>query len=92
MTFSFTVWVTSLPEGCDLAAWSNALWEAGCDDSSPGIDCGRPYVHFDRESSSLSAAINSAVKAVRSTGAVVSRVEMLEEELIGLEAAELAHA
>lgn len=85
MAYSFAIWCQALPEGQELAMWSNLLWDAGCDDSSPGIHNGIPCVHFDREADSLTAAINSAVAAVRSTGAIVTRVEILAEDLAALE-------
>lgn len=85
MTYRFAIWCETLPEGQDLAMWSNQLWDAGCDDSSPGVHNGIPCVHFDREADSLTAAINSAVAAVRSTGAVVTRLEIPAEDLAVLE-------
>ena len=42
----------------------NALFEAGCDDSSPCSRCGVVYIHFDREAASLVEAIWSAIRDV----------------------------
>jgi len=81
--YGFTIQVVSIPNE-DLEAWSNQLWEAGCDDSSPGVFSGKPYVHFDREAASLDAAIASAVKAVRSTGVEIDRVELEDDDLAAI--------
>jgi len=85
-TYGFTIQVQEIPDN-DLDRWSDLLWEAGCDDSSPGIFCGQPYVHFDREARSLDAAIASAVAAVRSTGVMIERVELADDELAAVTAA-----
>ncbi len=88
-TYGFTVQVLKIPDG-DLDRWSNLLWKTGCDDSSPGIFCGRPFVHFDREARSLDAAIASAVEAVRSTGVMIERVVLADDELAAVTAAAAA--
>ena len=72
----FTVILSGLTEMTDAAA--NALYEAGCDDGSPGSCEG---VAFDREASSLSEAIHSAVRDVRKAGFDVVRVEIEAEDL-----------
>jgi hypothetical protein len=57
----------------DLA---NRLFEAGCDDGSPGVSCGITNIGFSREAESLEAAIRSAVADVQKTGCTVQRVEI----------------
>ena len=47
----------------------DALYAAGCDDSSPGSSCGITRIDFDRESDSLE-------EAIRSTGCEIARVEI----------------
>ena len=54
---------------------SDALFEAGCDDSSPWSSEGVVSVAFDREAESLGDAIGSAVKDVARAGFSVWRVE-----------------
>lgn len=44
---------------CDLA---NELYEAGCDDGSPGVFCGQLEVTFDREAETMRDAIYSALE------------------------------
>ena len=83
--FGFTIWVKDIND--NLEAWTNALFEAGCDDSSPGIFCGQPYTHFDRASSNLESAIGSAIQDVRKTGVEVDRVEIVAEDIEELAAA-----
>lgn len=73
--FEFTIHVKSIPND-DLETWTNQLWDNGCQDSSPGISCGRPSVHFCREADSLEAAMKSALELVRSTGVEVERIEL----------------
>ncbi len=73
--YEFTVQVAS-DSFDDLERWSNRLFESGCDDSSPGVYCGHPYVKFHREADTLEAAIASVVQTVRSTGVDVERVKL----------------
>ena len=54
---------------------ANALFEAGCDDGSPGASGGIVTVDFHREAGSLRDAIESAVADVESAGYLVERVE-----------------
>ena len=70
--------------GGDLGDWSDALYEAGCSDSSPGVLAGQPLVEFDREAESLEAAITSAVSQIESTGASVQGVELDHESVTDL--------
>jgi hypothetical protein len=57
---------------------AEALYEAGCDDSTPGSIGGVVMVHFDREAESLGDAIGSAIKDVEKAGYKVARVEVEE--------------
>jgi hypothetical protein len=52
----------------------DALFDAGCDDASPEIDTSSATLHFDRTSSSLGAAIVSAVLDVEGAGLRVAGV------------------
>jgi hypothetical protein len=52
------------------------LFEAGCDDGTPGTCSGVFRVDFQREGDSLEAAINSAIKNVKAAGYEVERVEI----------------
>lgn len=44
---------------------SEALFEAGCDDATPGISNGIPMLVFDRSASSFKAAVTSALRDLR---------------------------
>ena len=59
----------------------DALWEAGCDDASPGMSCGKMRIPFDREAATFEDAVRSAVAAVRSVGLEVDRVEIDRDDL-----------
>lgn len=78
-TFEFTLWLE--PEPRDLVEWSNALYEAGADDGSPGVHCGEPYVSFHREAESFEAAVRSAYRDVQKAGGRVVRCEIAREEM-----------
>jgi hypothetical protein len=56
----------------------DALFEAGCDDGTPGSCCGVASVGFAREAESLGDAIGSAIKDVEKVGYKVARVEVEE--------------
>lgn len=80
-TFSFRIILADADEILDdmthekLLDMSNAVFEAGCDDSSPGASCGVVHVDFDREAESLREAIESAIADVERAGYRVARVE-----------------
>ena len=58
---------------------ADALFEAGCDDGTPGT-CNEVFsIDFHREASSLEEAIRSAIGNVRTAGYDVSRVEIEAE-------------
>jgi hypothetical protein len=66
-----------LKEGTEITEeLADELFEAGCDDGTPGTHCGTPYVSFHREADSLESAIRSAVADVQKTGCVVERVQI----------------
>ena len=73
-THSFTLILAGVTEiTVDMA---DALFEAGCDDASPGSSEGIVSVDFDREADSLGDAIGSAVKNVARAGFKVARVDI----------------
>jgi hypothetical protein len=55
---------------------ADALFEAGCDDSSPWSSESVVYVAFDREAESLGDAIGSAVKDVMQAAFSVARIDV----------------
>ena len=63
----------------DLA---EALFEAGCDDGSPGSCQGVVSIDFHREAACLEDAIRSAVADVQKAGCTVARVEIEAEALV----------
>lgn len=54
----------------------NALFEAGCDDCSPGSCNGIIRINFDREGESLEQAIRTAIADVQTAGYTVDHVEI----------------
>jgi hypothetical protein len=69
---------------------SDALYEAGCDDGSPGVSCGVVSVSFDREAETLRDAVESAIADVERAGYRVARVEPGERRVFDEINAELA--
>ena len=66
-----------LKEGTEITEeLADQLFEAGCDDSTPGTFCGVPVIGFSREADSLESAICSAVADVQKAACVVERVQI----------------
>lgn len=78
-TYGFTVALAGAPDLTDDLC--DALYAAGCDDSSPYSSEGITYVPFDREADSLENAIRSAIADVQKAGCQVERLEMDTETL-----------
>jgi len=55
---------------------ADQLYEAGCDDGTPGTCNGVFSIDFHREGDSLESAIRSAMANVKSAGQEVERVEI----------------
>lgn len=60
---------------------ADALFEAGCDDGTPGTCNGIGSIDFHREADSLESAIQSAIANVQSAGYKVERVEIEADAL-----------
>ena len=75
--YEFTLILKGSPELTDEVA--NALFEAGCDDGSPGTCDGVFSIDFHRDADSLEAAILSAMMNVKTAGYEVDRVEIEAE-------------
>ena len=73
-TYSFTLILAGITE--ITVAMADALFEAGCDDASPGSRDGIVSVDFDREAESLGKAIGSTVADVERAGFAVARVDV----------------
>jgi hypothetical protein len=58
---------------------ADALFDAGCDDGTPGTCNGVFSIDFHREAASLEEAIRSAIENVRTAGYEVTRVEIEAE-------------
>ena len=72
--YEFSLILKGSPELTEEIA--NELFEAGCDDGTPGT-CNSVFsIDFHREADSLEAAINSAIENVRAAGHDVERVEI----------------
>ena len=66
-----------LKEGVEITEeLADELFDAGCDDGTPGTFCGTPYISFHRDADSLESAIRSAVADVQKAGCVVERVQI----------------
>ena len=60
---------------------ADKLFEAGCDDCSPGSHAEVTRADFDREAESLESAISSAVADVRKAGYEAERIEIVGEDI-----------
>jgi hypothetical protein len=76
----FTLWLDGVGDITDDLA--NRLFEAGCNDGSPGAEHSRGFVQFDRESPSLIEAVTSAIRDVRSAGIAVERIDIEAEDAL----------
>lgn len=72
-THEFTVVAAGLDP--EAEGYEDAFFDAGCDDALLAFRNGRILVHFMREATSFDVALDSALAAVRSTGAQVLRIE-----------------
>lgn len=86
--YEFTLILKDLPVMTDEA--SHALFEAGCDDGSPGSCDGVSSINFHRDADDLGSAIRSAIRDVRKAGFEVNGVTFDEEELASLLAEDTA--
>ena len=85
--YEFNVIVKEIPGG-SLEDWSEKLFAAGGEfDLLPGVSNGIPDVDVACEADSLQQAIANAVRLVRSTGAVVTGVELHSESVDAITAA-----
>ena len=60
---------------------ADELFEAGCDDGTPGMCEGVFSIDFHREAGSLEQAIRSAIGNVKAAGYQVERVEITPEAM-----------
>jgi hypothetical protein len=72
--YEFTLILKGSPELTEDIA--DQLFEAGCDDGSPGTCDGVFSIDFHRTANTLEEAINSAMANVKSAGYEVERVEI----------------
>jgi hypothetical protein len=77
--YEFTLILKGVPELSEEIA--DALYEAGCDDGTPGTCNGVFSIDFHRNASSLEAAIQSAIANVKSAGYQVERVEITADAM-----------
>lgn len=73
MVHEFTAILAGAPELTDEAL--DRLWEAGCQDTSPGSFQGTTQITFHREAETLESAIESAIADIRRAGFDVARLE-----------------
>ena len=72
--YEFTLILKGSPELTEEIA--DELFQAGCDDGTPGTSDGVFSIDFHREANTLEEAINSAIGSLRSAGYEVQRVEI----------------
>ena len=77
--YQFTLVLDSRHELTEEIA--DALFEAGCDDGTPGTSGGEFVIDFHRTADSLEAAIRSAIANIQSAGYAVARVEIEADTL-----------
>jgi len=79
-TYSFRIILADADDIVDdmthekMLEMSDAVFEAGCDDSTPGVYCGELDVTFSREAENMVDAIRSAVEQVESVGCHMLKV------------------
>ncbi len=73
-TYEFTLIRQGSPELTEEVA--DQLFEAGCDDGTPGTCDGVFSIDFHRAARTLEEAISSAVANVKSAGLAVERIEI----------------
>lgn len=82
MNHQFTVIVDHMPQSNDeILDVADTLGNAGCFDTSIGGHQGGIAAMFNREASSLDAAIKSAITAIENAGLKVTRVEIPRETI-----------
>ena len=84
-TYGFTVRPAGNPDLTDELC--DRLFEAGCDDASPGVTAGVTDIPFDRRAASLEEAVRSAVAQVRSAGLQVEMIVLDRHDIDRLLAA-----
>lgn len=72
--YEFSLILKGSPELTEEIA--DQLFEAGCDDGTPGTCRGVFSIDFHRQADSLESAINSAIKNVKTAGYDVDRVQI----------------
>lgn len=72
--YQFSLILKGSPELTEEIA--DQLFEAGCDDGTPGTCNGVFSIDFHREADSLEAAINSAINNVKTAGYDVEHVQI----------------
>ncbi len=75
--YEFTLILSGSPELTEEMA--DALFEAGCDDGTPGTCNSVVSIDFHRQAVSLEKALQSAIENVKSVGYQVMRVEITAE-------------
>jgi len=61
---------------------ADELYDAGCDDGTPGTCNGVFSIDFHREADSLESALRSAIANVKSAGCEVERVEIHADTML----------
>jgi hypothetical protein len=72
-TFEFSIIASGLDHQAD--DFEQRFYDAGCDDATISFQKGHIIVDFAREAPSVEDAISSAIEAVHSTGASITRIE-----------------
>jgi hypothetical protein len=72
--YEFTLVLKGSPELTE--EFADRLFDAGCDDGTPGSSDGEFSIDFHRVADSLEVAINLAIANVKAAGCQVERVEI----------------
>ena len=80
--YAFDVVLKEISEITDDQA--DALFAAGCDDGTPISRNSVAWVHFDREATTLEAAIQSAIAQIQTAGLRIAKVELDSDAAVAL--------
>jgi len=78
-TFAFTVAVHDAPP--DLLAIQDVLYESGCDDALLRMTGEEVFLDFDRESTNIEHAIQSALRNIHTAGFLQTTVVSIDSDV-----------
>lgn len=75
-SYEFTIHLTGTYDPDAGPELGGRIFDAGAADATVSGSCGAAQVDFDREASSLEAAINLALVQLKAAGAMPARIEL----------------